>query len=514
MTTWPDLVKIALLGTRRGQLDLESDHSSLNEFWQKLADDDAEHQLLSAAGGATIYQRIGNEPLKLPPQTPQASLSQDTRPAANAEISRLLATMLNNVRRDHLPECLIALHRAGRRLPPRLVPNMLALGFRSSALRPLIIPLLSVADRRLAGEHPDWLYASSAIDNWQGARRIWERSSPVSKTRFLQQLRVTNPRLGRQLLESSWKSEQASARTNFIKQLETGISLEDEPFLEMALDDRNQVVRRRAAELLAALPTSRLGQRMVGYVDRFLSWNSSGSITVRFPTISPQMLHDGIYGSRHKNPAYVRSKQLIQLVGAVPLDYWTENWHEEPEMIVQAAMRTNWKRTLSTGLADAARRQNNAPWARAILWARGPDLLAPKLIEALHTADYAGWLDHLEDQGYGGRDLNFTGPLFKSIRARQTIDDRVLGCKLMSLIARYMSQKPAVERANLSARRTFMAIAYRLPVEILPEAEIIFGNQEQFTPPWRATAEKFLNTLRFRQQMLEKVASGEFASGE
>ena len=506
MTLWTDLLKVALLGTRRGQLGTGDGNSPLEQFLKQLEENGAEHQLLSAAGSVHIYQQIGAAPLNYPRKLSSPPLHPDPRPPCSPAVTRLLSTMLSGAQRSYMPELLQALQDNGLRLPPRLVPNILSLGFKTPNLRPFIIPLLSPADRQLAAGHPEWLYAGPAIDNWNGAREVWARLSPVAKTRLLQQLRDSKPLLARQLLESTWKAELDSTRTNLIKQLETGLSPVDEPFLEMALDDRSQTVRRQAAVLLALIPNSRLGQRMSSYVQHFLGWTSSGTITVRFPAVTPAMVRDGVHGLQHKNPAHVLSKQLIQMVGAVPLAFWTSNWHEDPDTIIRAVLATNWQRTLTTGFAEAAQRQNNQEWARAVLWARGPDLLPTNVIDVLDTADYLAWLDYLLAQGYGRADLNFTGPLFKSLRYRTYVGDHHLALALLPIISRYMKQEPSTGRANISALRTFTGMAYRFPVSVLPEAEALFKDPQQFTPPWQNTSAELLNILRFRRTMYQVIS--------
>lgn len=513
MNPWPNLVKIALLGTRRGQIAADPQGSPLDQFWSRLPVDAPEHQLLSAAGSAYLYEQVGSAPSRSNPEPPQPPPPRDPRPPGNAQAAHLLSRMLGE-QRSHLPEFLQALLDKGVRLPPILVPNVLAMGISTPTLRPLIIPLLSPSDRQLAAAHPDWLYASQAVENWKGAHELWNGLSLVGKTRLLQQQRITQPALARQLLESTWKAEQDQARINFIKQLDNGLSFDDEPFLEMALDDRNQVVRRRAAELLAYIPGSRLSRRLCSYSAQYLTWREPDQIIIHFPTLSPQMVRDGIYSMKHKNPAQVRSKELIQLIGAVPLSYWTESWHEDPAEIVRAALATNWKRTLTTGFGDASFRQNNRQWARAVLWGRGPEQIIPRLVDILDLSDYCAWLDHLENSGYGEGDLNYSGPLFKSISARQDLGDLPAAMKVLSIISRFMRQDLSTGKANLGAKRVFTSCAYRFPITIYSDVEAVFSDAGSFPAIWQPTVEIIISIMRFRHEMQKVVASQGTVDGE
>lgn len=174
MNPGTELVKLALLGTRRQQLELGEAESPLELLIKQLPDNDPEHQLLSAAGSAFLYQQIGAAPLQYPRELPGPPLTPDPRPVCGPATARLLESMLSGPRRTYLPECLQLLNKEGQRLTPSLVPNMLALGYKTMDLRPLIILLLSPSDRQLAAAHPEWIYASPASETWSGARAIWD----------------------------------------------------------------------------------------------------------------------------------------------------------------------------------------------------------------------------------------------------------------------------------------------------------------------------------------------------
>ncbi|VAW31627.1 FIG01121071: hypothetical protein [hydrothermal vent metagenome] len=80
----------------------------------------------------------------------------------------------------------------------------------------------------------------------------------------------SQPERGHQIVEQTWKSNNGLVRHQLIKILATNLSMADEPFLEIALDDRNHLVRRTASDLLARLPQSRLSQHMTQFAANVL----------------------------------------------------------------------------------------------------------------------------------------------------------------------------------------------------------------------------------------------------
>ena len=97
-----------------------------------------------------------------------------------------------------------------------------------------MLPLLGRRGHWLAAQNPDWAWA---IGGTADDEKIWQVGESGARLLFLQRLRRTNPVHARELLAATWKEETPEDRAGFIAILETGLSPEDEPFLEAALDD-------------------------------------------------------------------------------------------------------------------------------------------------------------------------------------------------------------------------------------------------------------------------------------
>ena len=509
MNNWENLVKTALLGTHREAYTQDLEESALERLLEPLKESGPAHRLLCTAGTMDLYEQVGRSPEKMVREVAMPSLPVDNRSPCCARASYYLSRMLGGPYRNLLPEFLLALQRSGQRLPDTLVPNILAHGAKTSANRPYIIPLLSLRDRQLAAQNPAWTYASPDLDSWSGLRRIWTDLPPVKRQALIKQLRSSHADQARELMASSWKIDHDNQRIRLLKALQEGLNMKDEPFLETALDDRNQQIRQHAAELLAFLPHSRLSQRMTGRVSKFLNWtpDQEQRIAVRFPVISPTMVRDGVVGSKSKQLARIRAQHLIQVVGAVPLSYWTTYWHQSPQAILEAVTSTNWTRTLFAGLSWAAYRQGDAPWAKAILWQRGLEGATSKLVNLLLPGDYALLIERIMDEETGSDPLSRSGPLVTALRRWDQPFDTQLTHMLLPIFADHFSQEQEKRAPGSLVRSAFLNLARTCPPTELPFAEEILGPLTGTVTQWRSTVMEFNHILRFRQEMLNALES-------
>ncbi len=390
MTAWNETIKTALLGTNRAELpalnEIVPNHNALGQLLTRLPPQEDAATLLGVAGAVALHQQTGWQPRQNVPLTPTPQLND--LPVCPPHIGHQLDQLLEGSQSALLPEMLDALAQSGCRVPEPLLPSLLEKGKKFSRIRPSLLAVLGHRGRWLAAQNPEWRYASPEMESWAGLLAEWETAVPVQRQTLLRQLRNTQPEYGRQILEHTWKSNSGMVRHQIIKILETNLSLADEPFLEAALDDRNHLVRRTAADLLAKLPTSRLAQRMIQHVAGVLTWtpHKERAITIRLPqTISPTMLRDGIPAFKPEQQTKMQSRLLTQMIGSVPLTYWCETWQKTPAEIVQAVLHSGWPRTLTAAFSTAAIRQNEAAWAEALIFASQFNVSTGRLIPVLPT---------------------------------------------------------------------------------------------------------------------------------
>lgn len=386
-----DLVTAALVGTARAGLpDAARLPPALAGIHAELAGRPPEEALLLLAGIAALHDAVGRLPervagieWRLPAFRPEGD-----RPPCSVAAARYLERMLNQLDTAYLPELLISLDRAGQRAPDYLLPHLLHHGEKMARIRPMLLPILGERGRWLAAINPAWRYAAVATGDANSLRHAWE-ADPSGRAALAITVRRRAPDAARRLIETTWRSEPEAARRELLAVLESGLSMGDEPFLERALDDRDAQVRRRAAEMLASIPDSRLVDRIKSAAGSILVLGDGGLMPVFPGEINAAMMRDGVTRQEEIGRATAPrsaaewSRLLIQTVGVIPLGHWETRFGLGPEALVAAALAGKWPRTLLTAFATAAGRQANGGWIDALLtgdhYSERTGMLIPKL---------------------------------------------------------------------------------------------------------------------------------------
>ena len=245
------LTQIALAGTAKVANDPRTG-TALDGLFDAVAGVERERALLLRAAGEATYARAGHlaeAGVALPEPAPD-----EHQKICSATAARLVGDMLQERHPQVLPEALRLLAEANLRLPPALLP--VALSQHVPELRPALLPVLGERGRWLSRFNPDWSWAAEAgIETGAGlpanAEVLWQEGTPAQRLGILGRMRTEQPALARAWLEAAWREEKADFRSDALLRLDRGLSRDDEPFLDKALDDRSQSVRARAATLLA-----------------------------------------------------------------------------------------------------------------------------------------------------------------------------------------------------------------------------------------------------------------------
>lgn len=370
---WEHVASAALMGTaRRPFTPSQGSDTPLEQMLGGIDADDAERALLSAAAILVMHRRAGRtlETTDLPLPAP---CDLDDLPSGMTRAAKHLSSILtDNKLQLFLPEWLALAAKLGQRAPEEHLPELLNIGIKQTKQRPAIRAVLGKRGHWLAAQNPDWKYVSlSEVD--------WPTASLSQRRIILAQLRQTDPDHARALVQSTWSADKAKDRAEFVRLLETDLSMADEPFLETALDDSSKEVNRGAAYLLACLPESRLAARMLERVKAYVQPVKAGllksaisgaklHINIVLPeSYTREFDHDGIQEKADETEVGEKGAWLRQMVAAVPLVWWMQTWQTTPDELVRIALGNDHAKALVQGWQYAAQRQKNAEWARALL---------------------------------------------------------------------------------------------------------------------------------------------------
>lgn len=365
------LTRAAVAGTSRETPPAEA--FPTDDLFANATDASQEKNLLLRAGARAVYRAAGR--VTEAGVEPSPSAPDETIPACSAKAAEILRSLLT--RRDGaiLPEALDRLRLAGLRLPHALLPATLNVDRKE--LRPAVVAVLGERGRWLAGFNPDWSWVSGRTEDPD--ETIWEEGSLDERITALRRIRLEDAASGRHWVEGVWKSEKAEARTAMVAALESGLSPDDETFLERALDDRSVRVREAAATLLVRLPgsayvgraTKRADRILVGYEPpgrSLIRRRRAGRITGTPPEEVDDAWKRDLPGDKPARGVGEKAWRISRSLSVVPPQHWERRFGAEPSELVAAA-RGDWESSLLTGWCRAAILHENRDWTMP-LWER------------------------------------------------------------------------------------------------------------------------------------------------
>ncbi len=512
MSLSPALVTATLVGMGRSGLPAAADLSpSVSGLRAELAARPPEETLLLLVGAGAFQEAAGRLPervsaveWRLPAFREEGEL-----PPCSPAAERLLERMLADRDPEYLPELLTLLDEAGMRAPDRLLPGVLARGVKIPRLRPLLLPVIGERGRWLASLNPAWRYAAVDPADFEQLRATW-RDDPAGRPFLATTMRRRDPALARRLIESTWRAESELIRRDLLAALEIGLSMGDEPFLERALDDRDAQVRRKAADLLAHLPQSRLVARMEAAAGDILTLRDGHPAPAARGPVTDSMVRDGVARDRVARDRVARdrvardnqadgmrtahewSQLILRTVGAIPLSHWEARFDLEPEAIVAATLAGKWPRALLAAFATAAQRQGDRRWIDPLLDQDGYTERTGMLLASLTAEDCQARLAaHIE----AGRDESVS--VF--LRRWTSPWDEASGRLLLEFFGRYCAD-PVEGRLHLTLRFLMRQFALRCPPSLAGEAAGLLHGRAA-NKAWEVSVSYLLRTLALRREM-------------
>lgn len=351
---WIDLAKIALLGVENSSFR-EATLEKLQHLGLKT---DGEYSQL-LADSVTLVAQMRKAGFVLKNFEAELPVPSEIY-ASNPKLDHLLQMIVTGPQAPVLPEFLSLLKKQGKTLPTSALPAMMRLPDL-----PMIWPemehLLGDSGQWLLRQHPRW---SARLQD--PTQFDWQTGTRTERFAQLHFWRKQSPSFALELLNKTWESEAATEKAAFLACLESGLSLEDEAFLERSLDDRRKEVRQTAASLLAKIPGSMLSKRMAKRAEAcFIFTSNKLKISdLHEPDLAAQ--RDGILQIHPGWEGGAQAAQLGQLVSLVPPGHWESFFVKMPHEVLELFSKTDWSETLIRACVEATVFHKNQVWAAAL----------------------------------------------------------------------------------------------------------------------------------------------------
>lgn len=378
MSAWTALLPAAMVGTERPHhwtIDAPEPVAHLLQQIEQCTPEPSQ-RLLRTAAALAACSMAGAQGAPAPADLP-APAAADLRPALADPPSLMhLRWVVHEAPGRLQHEALLALAAAGWRLPPALLPAVLELGRRSTALRPAVIGALGERGLWLAAQNTDWRYAQGASGDADDATR-WAHGSLDQRRELLREERLRAPQAARERVAAELPSLPARERAELLASLALGLSDEDEPLLAGLLEDRSREVRQVVIGLLVRLPGSALVARATRRLEALLQ-RERGLLRTTWTLDAPNAAdaaweRDGIEPTRPKNdPLGERGWWLYQLARQVPLAWWCTHTGMTAAELLAWAGKTDWTEALLRAWRDVLLGSADLDWCEALLdaWPR------------------------------------------------------------------------------------------------------------------------------------------------
>jgi hypothetical protein len=404
MSRWSGLVDAAVVGAARGSAP---EAAPLLAALAASAQDDST-RLLHAAAAESRARRAGYLPADASELAAPEPSEPDRRRSVGALAARRLRELLAAERADLVLEWLMLLACTGRRPPDAQVPALLTAATASREFRDVLVPVLGPLAGWMAAVNPEWAWVAATGPTDRPDTAVWPTGSHRERRELLGLLRCTDPAAARELVLSTWPGDSARDRAAFVAAMATGLGRNDESLLDRALADKRGEVRQAAARLLARLPDSKFSLRAVSRAMTAMVVQRGITGTRLVVSVPDEATAEMIADCIEPDPPRATGRRgwmLRQIVAAAPAAWWPQHTGLAPRELLALAARTEWRTALELGWTDAAIRDGNPAWIKALL--RRTDLEADRaLFQALNPADRDSWLvGHPDSPLFGALDL-------------------------------------------------------------------------------------------------------------
>ena len=503
---WKELIKTALIGTDRTKLATQS-KATLAGFNIDINQKESQLVLEAAAYYAMLHKagyplEAWTKPLVVP------------SPNSNEEIcslqsSRHLSLILGNYA-TALPEFVYHLVKAGKIIPPERLPILLDNSLKSKMLWDLVKEAIGERGRWLIQQNPAWknLILHPDIEQFETGNR-------EERLTIIKHLRNLNPPKALELIQSTWEEDDITTRKNFLKALETGLSLADEPWLESLLNHKRKEIREIASQLLTRIGESQLVKRTFERLKALMEYNAKkGKLVINLPSeCSEEMIRDGIKPKLKWPGRGQKAGYLGQMLSKVPPGNWNDFFGQETDDCINLFLATEYPDIVFFALMNSTHLVDNEEWMEMILEYIAANFYDPFIAENISFLNLPGLLEKTPAKLYNDlilscyeheQELNDEGSLlFFLIRnAPRQLPNEIAKRVVEDLKARLAGEEYFYD--NVQIKQLFKNLGYRLRPHLYDWVDKEFLSVSRSWGSLSQSIEMMLTTLKFRKDMVDE----------
>lgn len=365
-----EILKKALIGTARSAQSFGSALGQIAAEFNLPDTHDPAKKLLALAAAESRIRRAGYLFLKKEDVAPPVFFGEKW-PVCPPAAARSLRQILNGPFAPALPEYLHLAVFFKKSLPPASLPTILDLFFEKKLDWPTLTDSIGARGKWLAAQHPDW---KKLLENNEPTEANWETGTLADRLHFLKKMRSENPALALDFLKKTWDDEPWEHRAQFITALETGLSPDDEVFLETAIFDKRKEVRRQAIRLAAKNRGSRFARQLFEFAaDSIIFDKKSDKLeaVLNKNSLNSSVLHLLENTATASKTTVADATILAEIAALVPPENWENHFSESPEKLVRMFDAAGFL----PPILEAVFSNKTENWQLALLhfWAADPD---------------------------------------------------------------------------------------------------------------------------------------------
>ncbi|WKN40914.1 DUF5691 domain-containing protein [Tunicatimonas pelagia] len=505
MNAIDEILKAALLGTDKTppQSVTANLPQAVQQELAQLSSEDDETSFLQLSAFMLSYYRAGQEFPVLDVDTANKNSSDESEnenfppTAAN----RLLGVLISENRYSLLLVWLTHCAEKSYKIAPQYLPQLLKLGEEDVALQQQLVKVM--------GERGHWL--ANLNDDWQilrqSTREIWETGTSRQRKQLFQYLLRHNRSKATELMQSTWKEENAADRFNFLSAWSNPQSAEELVFLETMLQDKSKKVAALAQQLLLRQPESTLTQQFHQQCSQLLTLKKGGMLGMGSTKIEINTNVDlGVWikklslepESLDKNFSD-QEYQTFQVLSLINPTVWEEQLSLSPEKILKPFITDKSLQKYLPTWATAIDFHQNSGWTDAwldfVLASNATRVLLENTASVLPGA-LPETLTRLFNHKRADAILSANNiiPLLDKLRFPWSLE---FSKAAMKLLYRNFAQRGVYHYET----EAFMRLAECMPTEILAQ-------QEEFLPPknekrdtWRTILRDLFRTIELKTKI-------------